>query len=182
MFNPALIAPVFVCAHLSIGAPVEWLAPVSGSWEDGMNWSGGIAPGSAVDDVYLLHETAYDVTINQAQLSRSLQITNPQAGLQIADGASLTLFGGIENNGTIIINPSSGQNGASVQAILDAEINGSGVLRLNGQQRGHARLNGSGIELTHGADHTIEGAGWVYASRIANLGTIATRPDRKSVV
>jgi uncharacterized Zn-binding protein involved in type VI secretion len=182
MFNPALIAPVFVCAHLSIGAPVEWLAPVSGSWEDGMNWSGGIAPGSAVDDVYLLHETAYDVTINQAQLSRSLQITNPQAGLQIADGASLTLFGGIENNGTIIINPSSGQNGASVQAILDAEINGSGVLRLNGQQRGHARLNGSGIELTHGADHTIEGSGWLNASRIANMGTIATRPDQPSAL
>ncbi len=182
MLNPALIVPIFVCAHVSVGAPIEWLAPVSGNWEDGANWDGGVMPGSAVDDVYLQHGTAYEVLLNQPQLSRSIHVTNPEGQLHIAAGASLSLFGQIENNGSIVVNPDAAPSTTMLQTVLDTEISGTGVLRLNGTQRGYARLNGTGTEITHGAGHTIEGAGWVNASRIYNEGTLRSRPGHPSAL
>lgn len=152
---------------------INWANPVDGLWNDAPNWSPAMVP-SGVDDVAVLGlSDPYTVQMNASPAISGVVISNPNAILAIDAGRTLSLgTDGMFNDGWLIVN----QNGASVTTTLQfnnsIEIEGSGLLTLNGATS-RARINSiSDALLTNGVDHTINGFGQILI-RFDNQGWIA---------
>jgi hypothetical protein len=150
-------------------AQTAWLAPNSGSWSIGTNWTVGV-PVSGIDAT-LGHTTAYTVAASGGNV-RDLGITNSLAGLTTASGTTFSVFGNISNNGSITVNASGGAANAnfSINAAASS-LTGTGTLILNAV----GSINDADLiaspdtnVLTQGAGHTITGHGQVWVAMVNN--------------
>lgn len=83
-------------------------------------------------------------------------------------GTTVALVDGLTNDGTIIVNGTSGSATTTVAVTGSQTLGGSGTLRLN-NNGSFARITATaGATLTHAAGHTIEGRGQITAPVINN--------------
>lgn len=153
--------------------PIDWVAPINGNWGMGANWDSGNIPDQAFEHASLGFQSAYMVSTQASFVIGSLSISNPLVTLNIGAGSTHILFGDINNDGLIVINPSGSTNDSIIQFQLPAALNGSGTIRLNGQASPQdAQLDTSAYSLTQGSEHSIEGSG-LLKGNILNEGRIA---------
>src|SRR5579862_2977237 len=81
-------------------ASISWKSPVSGGWTVGSDWSSGTVPGSG-DDVTIGVAGAYTVTLNVAISINSLAISDGNAALAIASGATESIAGNLSNSAAL---------------------------------------------------------------------------------
>jgi uncharacterized protein (AIM24 family) len=146
----------------SAGSTVNWNAAVSGDWNLATNWNPMLVP-SLDDDVFLGLGGMYTVTVNHAHAARTLSITNPDAGITINNGQTLSVFGALSNDGTVLVNPVSGNAITTLFFGADASLNGSGSVVLNGFGPRARIETAPGMTLFHGDPHTIMGQGQIEA-------------------
>lgn len=93
------------------------------------------------------------------------------------DGRLYSDAGGLTNNSTITLDGQSGNNSQFGFTVAPGTLDGTGELVLVGGNNNTfiGVFPGSPEEITHGANHTIRGAG-VIASPIVNNGTIRAEP------
>ena len=78
------------------GAVISSLSGITiNNWNDGANWSGGVAPGLG-DDAILNNNTTVNLNVNISVTSITL---NQSASLSVASGTTLTLTGNLIMNG-----------------------------------------------------------------------------------
>ena len=137
------------------------------SWGDVDNWSTGALP-TNVQDVVVGAPTPTVVDIFAAQ-SGTLEVL-ATGEIEILSSRTLVVqTGELTNDGTITINSNNGSPAATLSLPNGGPIEGSGEIIL-AAAGSLANINGSGT-VTHGADHTIRGEGWI-SSPLVNNGTI----------
>ncbi len=170
---------VVASAGLVIGIPagvttaqtIEWAAPVSGDWTNAANWSPSRLPDPS-DSVLIGGAGAYEVTHNAPSGSvLELAITNPGATLAILGGRTVTINGGLVNNGLLAVNANSVNATTTLSFGASASIIGDGLIRLNRSGSLANLASSAGAVITHGPDHTIAGYGQI-AAEMVNNGTI----------
>ncbi len=125
-----------------------------------------MSPGQAADFPATL---AVTVTVNISPSIDSLSIDNSGTTLDILAGQTLTVVGGITNNGTITVDFNPNGIPANLTFSGSQTLSGSGSVVMNSP---YAQLNtsNSGV-LTQAAGHTISGLGTINAALI-NQGLV----------
>jgi hypothetical protein len=174
---------------------IHWLNPISGSFTNASDWSGGKAPGAADDAVldavgtepYTVTSTVNELvhrvqTNSDAQLSLTGGTFTASAGtgtganagiILIGAGATFVVGGSVANTGSISLN-GEGSGGGSATLLLDATttLSGGGEFLLAGDGDD---LIGSGTVGKGNSNHVI-----LYNSNIlVGSGTIG---DKKLTV
>ncbi len=153
------------------GLPTHsWLTPIDGDWNVGANWSALTAP-DASSSVEIGLVGAYTVSMPSNGNAMSLSITNPNAVLEIDNSRVLDLFGDIDNEGLIVINPTSSSSSTRLDFEADAMLTGTGTILLNSIGSRSTIATGDGVTFTQGLQHTIEGYGRILGSMLNN-GTV----------
>lgn len=152
------------------GSTVSWAAASNGSWGTAGNWTPMMIPGIA-DDAVIGLNGFYVVSVNSLESAASLSITNSDAFLEINSAHSLSLFGDLANEGTILINPVSGGSLTTLYFDTNAMISGTGSIQLNGFGPRARMTAGPGQMITNGELHTIEGFGQIEAG-LLNEGLV----------
>ena len=94
--------------------------------------------------------------------------------LEVANNTQLLLrSGGLNNVGSVVINPTSGLNFTYLQAEQTCTITGAGTVTLNATNNNPdtAYIDGGTVGLTFGAQQIVTGNGRIYGT-LTNLGTI----------
>ncbi|MBC7773051.1 MAG: hypothetical protein H7210_11185, partial [Pyrinomonadaceae bacterium] len=93
--------------------------------------------------------------------------------LNVNNNVALIVNGGLPNNGTIIVNPSSGGSITSIQSNITGEFSGTGqiVLNANANLDSAYLQTGPDAAMTNGAHHLIRGTGRIHAL-LVNEGEI----------
>src|SRR5258708_4293155 len=73
---------------------ISWKFGVSGDWNTGLYWSGGVAPGAG-DDVTIAASGTYTVTLSSADAAHSLVLNDAAATVSVNYGGSLALGGAL---------------------------------------------------------------------------------------
>ena len=93
-------------------------------------------------------------------------VVSPATALEIGTG-------GLVNNGVLELNPTGSGSNAVVFASDSVGLSGTGEIRMRTRGADDSQLNTSpGMTITHGANHTIRGVGFINAAMINN-GTIS---------
>lgn len=141
-----LAASLALCTDAKAGTePIQWLNPVSGAWTDGLNWSGGEAPGlpGSLDDVLIsAGPNAYTITLDSLSAVNSLRLLNPGATLLVTQGGQLSSTLGGELEGTLLLRGGTLTGG---QWTGD-----TGTLLVEGFSNRIANASFSGIDLVVG--------------------------------
>jgi uncharacterized damage-inducible protein DinB len=177
MMRPITTVLAVTAATLSAhaGTPIAWTNAAGGFWDVASNWTPATVPGTT-DDVVLGLTDPYTVTARFNQNAASLLISNPAARLDVSVFRVLSMFGPIENHGTITLNPT--QTGAAAQLRFEtsAALEGSGTLDLFAVGTLSELLTGTNAVITHGPDHEIIGQGQISATYVNNGTISATVP------
>ncbi len=154
------------------GLPTHsWLTPVNGNWTDPARWDAGTVPNSS-SEVLLGLSGAYTVSSGGNMQAAMLTLSNPDATLNIDTARTLDLFGNLDNDGIININPFNGGSPTQLDFESDATISGSGEIRLGGTSSRARLLSASGFSITQSAGHSIRGFGHVEAA-LVNDGLVS---------
>jgi fibronectin-binding autotransporter adhesin len=105
----------------------------------------------------------------------TLQGVDVVGPMDVLNGSTLRTTVGFTNNGTITINPTSGNSGTILQALASTTIDGSGTILLNANSildTAYLVYNGGGEVLTLGPSQTLAGRGRVYIQTVVR-GRIA---------
>ncbi|MBO6513201.1 MAG: hypothetical protein JJ974_04475 [Phycisphaerales bacterium] len=150
----------------------DWALPVDGNWNLATNWLGADVPDTVAEDAVLGLVGSYLVSVTNNFTHGGLSVTNPDATLTLAS-IFHTLSGDLLNGGTIIINTNASVFNSHLAFNSDAQISGNGVITLNGAGNGDDAqiIANAPFTVTHGADHTIHGAGRI-SGLMHNDGTI----------
>jgi hypothetical protein len=158
------------------GGTVSWVAPTSGNWSVGLNWSGGLAPnGDAV------------VIAPQRPVSVTFDLFNVQVpSLTIGGGSELLVpmsqfgfIGACDNDGTIRFTNVSPFTSA-LFLTNDVDLVGSGTLDMGDNIKNVLSASQTGLTLRNTVMHTIRGAGTIGdgALTLVNDGLIeASAPN-----
>jgi hypothetical protein len=134
-------------------ADIHWLNPVSGSFTNAADWSGGVVPGAS-DDAILdaAGEGPYVVTSSAIQMVNSIR-TAADATLSISAG----FFQVAEGTGS---GANAGQIQVAAQATFAATglITNSGAITLNGGTSGATFVIGGATTLEGGGEVTLAGS------------------------
>jgi hypothetical protein len=153
------------------GTVVSWGAVANGSWGNASNWTPMMVPGVS-DDVVIGHSGFYAVSVNGLESAADVSITNVDAFLDINSAHALSIFGNLDNEGTVVINPVSAGSLTTLYFDNNANITGSGSIRLNGFGPRARITSGVGRVVTNGQFHTIEGFGQIEAG-LVNEGLVS---------
>ncbi|MBO6739810.1 MAG: hypothetical protein JJ916_08130 [Phycisphaerales bacterium] len=166
------IAAVSIASLIAnAGAPTHsWLSPFDGNWTDSFSWDVGTVPGM-LDHAQLGLSGAYTVSFPTTSAVMELSITNPSAVLEIENARVLDLFGDLNNEGLIVINPTSSSSSTRLDFEADAMLTGTGTILLNSIGSRSTIATGDGVTFTQGLQHTIEGYGRILGSMVNN-GTV----------
>jgi hypothetical protein len=179
----ASLAAVLVAGAWSSGASavagvVQWTSPTGGSWSNGLNWSGGLAPnGQPV------------VIAPRRPVSVTFDLFNVQVpSLTIGGGSELLVpmsqfgfLGACDNDGTIRFTNLS----PFVSAIFlteDVDLVGNGTLDMGDNVKNVLSASQTGLTLRNTVTHTIRGAGTIGdgALTLVNDGLIeASAPNSR---
>ncbi|MFI4855034.1 MAG: beta strand repeat-containing protein [Phycisphaerales bacterium JB065] len=162
-----------LAVSVAVGAgEINWASPVDGMWNSAPNWSPAMVPSAPGDVAVLGFSDPYTVQMNASPTISGIVISNPNAALTIDPGRTISLgFGGLFNDGWLIVNPNNVGATTTLQFNNSVEIEGSGLLTLGGSAS-RARINSiSDALLTNGMNHTISGFGQITI-RFDNQGWI----------
>ena len=158
-----------------------WAAPVSGFWDDAANWTPNTDfPDLDGDTATIGLSGAFTADLDRTVDITTLDITNPDAGVEIRGGNRLQVYDRVTNNGTIFVNSNASVFNSFLEFLLSTTspvaghtLEGTGSVVLGAvSDFGDARVAAAdGVTLTHAATHTIEGAGQIDGD-ILNLGLI----------
>ncbi len=162
------------------GGDVSWINSLGGDWNTGSNWSTGLVP-DVEDSVSIAIPGAYTVSMNGSHSIGSLSISNINTTLSVQDGSAIDLFGHIQNNGLIEVNPKNLNLETVLYAYADVAFSGDGTLRLAGTWEPSRVYTLSETAISNGENHTIEGCGTIRAN-IWNYGRIRGNVDECSLV
>lgn len=177
MMRPIATVFAVTAAALSAhaGTPIAWANAADGFWDVAANWSPATVP-STTDEVALGLAGPYTVTVRVNQNAASLLVSNPAARLDITVFRVLSMYGPLENHGTITLNPT--QAGAATQLRFEssATLAGTGTLDLFASGGLAELLTGTNAVITHAPDHEIIGQGLISAAMVNNGSITATVP------
>ena len=171
--NALVIASLIAMTGTTVSAQsIDWLNALDGNWNVAGNWVGGNIPDTNTEIAVLGLSGMYTTSLTNNYSIGGLEITNPNATLSINPNV-LSLFGDIDNDGTIVVNTNASTFNASIQIATNSFLGGNGSVMLNGvTQTNDASINVTfETALTHQASHTIEGSGQL-TGMIFNNGTI----------
>ncbi len=138
--------------------PVHWVNPVSDSFDNAADWSGGFVPGAANDAILDAPGiTLYTVTASSNEAVNSLQ-TAANATLAVTGGTFATNFtatngtGGGLNAGVISVS-----NSAALT--MGGAIDNAGSINVTGAERGTALVFGMGSSINPSGSATLTGSG-----------------------
>ncbi|MFK7884415.1 MAG: GC-type dockerin domain-anchored protein [Phycisphaerales bacterium] len=159
------IAAIVVLSGMCVVAfgdePHNWLAPVSGDWDEAANWEPGDIP--TIGDIPNVSNecavfgfaAAYTVTSTSSITHGGIIIPNPLANLVIT--AVHSVFGDVDNDGTIVLD-----TGFLDFGFVDRRIDGSGTITLGAIGSAlESQIDADDALLTHGLGHTINGNGTI---------------------
>jgi hypothetical protein len=161
------------------------------SWNNADNWDPGVIPnnntdtynvfigGSSLPD-YIVYIDNIDPTIDNLTIDTGDSLTiNDRRGLSLASGASA---GTITNNGTILLNGSTGAT--TLRLNRNTTLTGTGVLNLSNSLSDNVITDKSGAILTNDTNHTIQGSGQLGNARlgIINNGTIIANQSEGLII
>ncbi len=164
----AAITALALSASAGLAQTSTWNIGSDGIWGLASNWDPAAIPGAS-DDVILSMAVPYTVTVaNTHRSAASVTITNPDANLHVGAFRTLNLFGDIDNQGTIVINPTSTSAGTRLLFQESGSIAGPGTLRLNSNSTNADLATATGMQITHQPGHTIAGYGRITGALINN--------------
>jgi hypothetical protein len=171
--STVLVLPALIAITASVGTaqPTTWDQSTD-FWSNPARWSGGVVPLDASQTPVLPGSSPYTVFLDVSPAALAgLELLNPNATLQLFGNATLPLPQSTHNDGVVLLDTAGSSTFKEVTAPQSATLNGSGSIRLLGNN-GRALLStADGVVLTNGPDHTIAGYGWITAD-IRNLGRI----------
>ncbi len=178
MKNRTLISAcaLVALAGTSAGAQViDWAAPIDGNWNNASNWVGSNTPDTIGEDAILGLIGAYTVDLTNSFMIGSLSLTNPAATLEMNQSLTLTLSGGVLNNGFIFVNEPGSVFDSILRFDSDAMISGTGSIRLGaiGNTDDAQLIANGGFTVTNANGHTILGSGHLGGNIINNGSIIA---------
>jgi hypothetical protein len=188
---PRLVIPLlafFVILKMTPNTPANTLATWTDStgnhaWEIPANWDIIQVPSNNTYDVRLATTAPCNLT-NQFQIG-GLSLSTSTANLNLVPSSLLAIdaSSGINNSGLIVVNTTAANLATTLRFDINASINGSGNIQLNGINPGDARLSASGVIVTN--NHTIHGRGDISLTNqgvLVNNGTItADGPNKNSL-
>jgi hypothetical protein len=175
-----LVGAVFAFAAGPIG---ESAAPATtstweggdGDWNADASWDPDGAPDATDVDVEIdggKTGTASTVTLNMDAKVQSLTIDDGDT-LDMDDNRTFNVYGGgVTNNGTWNINCVAGNGQTYVFFRGSQTLDGAGILDLGTDRDGYLVVGDDADVITHGADHTIRGAGRMLGLSTASGGMV----------
>lgn len=115
-------------------------------------------------------------------LSGTLDGVTIASNVEVPNARQLALKGTVTNNGNIALNATT--TSARLGYVDDATLTGTGTVTMSDDLGNQVRALAAGLRLTHGAGHTIQGAGDIGQNNgpLTNLGAIiANRPTRLEI-
>ena len=146
-----------------------------GDWSEDGKWTSADAPDSETVDVEI------DGGNTGANSTVTLDMNAKVHSLTIDDGDTLDIDnhrtfnvygGGVVNNGTWNVNGVAGIGQTYVFLRGNQTLGGTGTLDLGPDRDGHLATGNAADVITHGANHTIRGAGRMLGSATATGGMI----------
>ncbi len=173
-----LLAIAATAPAASAQTAYSWALASDGLWDISTNWSPSTGfPDLDGDTATLGLAGAYTVDLDRTVDVTSLDVTNPDAALEIQGANRLQAYDRITNDGVILVNSTASVFDTFVEFNLGATTPGGGYT-LDGTGRvtlgavaanPDARVNANdSLSLTHGASHTIDGAGQLGGTIINN--------------
>jgi hypothetical protein len=168
----AAAAGTALSAHAGPTA-INWLSPADGDWTVAANWSPANVPNTPSEAAVLGLAGMYTVALNSNITIGGLAITNPDAVLEM-NNSNLTIGGsGFVNDGAYVMNINGSNFNANLTFSSPASITGSGqIVMIATTNNDDSQINPAGT-LTHGAGHTIRGAGQLNGTILNNGSIIA---------
>ena len=153
--------------------PINWLSPADGDWSVAANWSPADVPNTPSEAAVLGLSGMYTVALNTSITIGGLAITNPDAVLEM-NNSNLTIGGaGFVNDGTYVMNINASNFNANLSFSSPSSITGTGqIVMIAATNNDDSQINPAGT-LTHGAGHTIRGAGRLSGTILNNGSIIA---------
>ena len=153
--------------------PINWLSPADGDWSVAANWSPADVPNTPSEAAVLGLSGMYSVALNTSITIGGLAITNPDAVLEM-NNSNLTIGGaGFVNDGTYVMNINASNFNANLSFSSPSSITGTGqIVMIAATNNDDSQINPAGT-LTHGAGHTIRGAGRLSGTILNNGSIIA---------
>ncbi len=162
---------------------IHWLNPISNSFTNASDWSGGVVPGAADDAIIdAVGASPYTVTVSAAATVNSLQ-TGAQATVSISHatftagegtgeganagiiligaGATFAASGTVDNTGLIKLGPGRGADALVAEGSLT--LTGGGRVFMSDSKRN--RISGSKRDSFTNFDNTIFGSGTIGGAK-----------------
>lgn len=161
------LAIVALAGTTTAASANDWALPIDGNWNTAANWLGADVPDTIVEDAVLGLVGPYLVTITNNFTHGGISITNPDATLSLAN-IFHTINGDLFNDGTLVINTNAVVFNSHLAFNSDANISGNGIITLNGANGAEDAqiIVNAPFTVTHGAAHTINGAGRISGNMI----------------
>ena len=187
----AAVALMAGLSHIAAAAPItsNWTPGNAGNWSgsvvaDGINWTHSSAPATTTSpsntggDTFTVNidngggaastvNLNADVTIDQLNVSSGDTLNlNNSSDLTFVNGTTLT------NNGNINLNSSGALTRLNFSGATT--LTGAGTITLGNDSSNQISQAGGGAVITHGANHTIRGAGNLLGNNggLDNAGAI----------
>lgn len=163
--------PILLMASAGL-AQTQWNNAAGGLWNEPFNWSLTNVPLTSGESAQFDLAGTYTATIAAVSPNiDSLLLTNPAVTLGINSGR-LLVVDAMHNDGLVVINANGLSSSTFLRFDASTTLTGTGTVTLNRFGSGARFETASGITVTNGSSHTINGFGDVRASLI-NEGLIS---------
>jgi len=168
----ALIAAVIAASGLAASASAQtqqWNNPFGGVWGAASNWTPENVPDAVSEFAVIAIPGTYTVILDLNPTVGGITIGNPNATLEVPNTRQLISLG-VSNTGWIVVNPTAGGSATTLRIDGGGVLDGSGTIVLNASAANitTATLQANGGTATHGAGHTVRGAGRITGPWVNN--------------
>ncbi len=160
-----------------------WNQPGGATWGTNVNWTPNGVPDEAGESALIDLGATFTITLGGSPNPDSVLMLSTGATIEIMNASLLGIGGaaGFVNNGTVIVNSTTGPNFTSLRFGAPAPLSGTGLVRLNsfGGDLNAAYIETTGPgEVLHQSPHRIAGTGRIPAKMTNDSLIIADQPGR----
>lgn len=193
--HAAIMIPVLLAVSAQAQSVFRWIANAPGAWDTPQNWSPPGNPSGLGVEVLFAGSGAELATLGVFPPDvATLRILNPLASVRIDDDRGMVVRESLVNEGSILISPSQPLGFAALLLGSEADVSGSGTIRLSGSSTllGPVRADGSwtvpgnqrvvghgtvgGIGLNRGEIRAEGGELVLRDSQLDQRGVVASSP------
>lgn len=176
------VAVLVLLAGRAAQAQSIWTNAAGGVWSNSLNWNNSNVPDNGGESAIIQPAGPYTVVLNGSYLINALSIVDALARLDIQNGFTFTLSGGMSTAGPVTVNNSAGGNSTLIRVNTSQTWSGPGKVVLNANagslDTAYITYNGGGEVLTLASGKQIVGSGNIYVSLVNNGGVIADSNGR----